>query len=279
MIPIAWLALAVAAVIVAGISPAPARVRSLVAAGRLLGSERGGGPTPVGWATGRWLRANGNRLAGAAIVGGVAAVAALGDPVLAIGAAAAGGTAAVVGRDVVAGRVAAARRRDLAAGVRVLIAELESGARASAALTAAGEVAPAYRAVFAAAASAAAGAHDAGGVLADHPDTRAIGLAWHLGEDTGVALAGVLGRIAADLADADEQRRTVATVLAGPRSSAALLTGLPLLGIALGAAMGARPWAFLFGPPAGRIVCCVGVVLDAAGVLWMRRILRRAERR
>jgi tight adherence protein B len=80
------------------------------------------------------------------------------------------------------------------------------------------------------------------------------------------------------LADAEEQRRTVGVALAGPRSSAALLTGLPLVGIGLGAAMGARPWEFLLGSPAGRIVCCVGVVLDTAGVLWMRRILRRAER-
>jgi Flp pilus assembly protein TadB len=42
--------------------------------------------------------------------------------------------------------------------------------------------------------------------------------------------------------------------------------------------MGARPWDFLIGAPAGRAVCCVGVVLDVAGVAWMRHILRRAER-
>ncbi len=116
-------------------------------------------------------------------------------------------------------------------------------------------------------------------MLGEDPNTRPIGLAWQLGEDTGAALAGVLGRVATDLADVDEQRRTVAVALAGPRASAGLLTALPLVGIGLGAAMGARPWEFLFGPPAGRVVCCVGVVLDAAGVFWIRRILSRAERR
>ena len=77
---------------------------------------------------------------------------------------------------------------------------------------------------------------------------------------------------------AADQRRTVAIALAGPRASAALLTALPLLGIALGAAMGARPWAVLLGMPAGRVLSCVGVLLDAVGVLWMRRILTRAQR-
>jgi tight adherence protein B len=116
-------------------------------------------------------------------------------------------------------------------------------------------------------------------VLAADPDTRPVGIAWQLGEDTGAALAGVLGRVAADLGAADEQGRTVAVALAGPRASAALLTGLPLVGIAMGTAMGARPIAFLTTTQAGRLVCCVGVLLDVAGVLWMGRILRRAEQR
>jgi Flp pilus assembly protein TadB len=42
--------------------------------------------------------------------------------------------------------------------------------------------------------------------------------------------------------------------------------------------MGAHPGGFLLGAGAGRAVCCAGVLLDVAGVLWMRAILRRAER-
>jgi tight adherence protein B len=87
----------------------------------------------------------------------------------------------------------------------------------------------------------------------------------------------VLTHLAHDLAAVAEQRRAVAVALSGPRSSAAVLTGLPVLGIALGAAMGARPLPFLFGAGPGRAVCAAGVVLDAAGVLWMRRIVRRAQ--
>jgi tight adherence protein B len=96
--------------------------------------------------------------------------------------------------------------------------------------------------------------------------------------ESGAPLADVLGRVAADLADHEQQQRSVAVALAGPRSSAALLAGLPVIGVALGAAMGARPLGFLFGTPPGRLVCCAGALLDAAGVIWTQRLMLRAER-
>jgi tight adherence protein B len=267
----AWLA--VAGAILVGVTPAtaPARMAALAAGGRLTGVRSGRSSAPSRPANLRWL-------ATVAVTGLVVGVVAFGGVLLGVAAGAAGGAGSIVGRDVAAGRAASVRRRQLLGALRVLIGELEAGGRAAAALSAAAEFGPAYATVFGSAAAAAAGAHDAGAVLAANPDTRVIGLAWQLGEETGTALAGVLSRVTADLAEADGQRRTVAVALAGPRASAALLTGLPLLGIAMGAAMGARPWAFLAGSAVGRAVCCAGVVLDVAGVLWMRTILRRAER-
>jgi tight adherence protein B len=197
---------------------------------------------------------------------------------LAVAAAAVCALAWFLARDVARRRAAAASHRQLLGALRLLIVELEAGARPSAALATAAEVGPAHAQVFGAASAAAADGRDAAAMLANEASTRPIGLAWRLGEDTGAALAGVLSRVALDLTAEDEQRRSVGVALAGARASAALLTGLPLLGIGLGAAMGARPWAFLLGAPAGRAVCCAGVLLDVAGVVWMRRILRRAER-
>jgi Flp pilus assembly protein TadB len=46
----------------------------------------------------------------------------------------------------------------------------------------------------------------------------------------------------------------------------------------MGLAMGAHPVGFLIHSPAGRLVCCVGVLLDVGGVLWVRRIVRSAAR-
>jgi tight adherence protein B len=170
------------------------------------------------------------------------------------------------------------RRRSLLAGVRLLALELEAGSRPAAALTAAAGASTMHAESFAAAARVAHAGGDVGEALATGPNLAALGRAWHVAAVAGVPLANVLGRVATDLAADDDQRRHVASALAGPRSSAALLAGLPVLGIALGAAMGARPLAVLFGTPAGRLLCCVGVLLDATGVLWTHRLMRRAER-
>jgi tight adherence protein B len=209
---------------------------------------------------------------------------ALGGVPLAIAGAAVGALLGVLAGDVGSGRAAAVRRRDLHTALRVLVGELEAGSGPGIALAAAGAAGPSVREPFAEAARAAERGEDAGAVLADVAPTpgneglRAIGVAWQVGETTGAELAGVLGRVAADLAAAREQRRAVDTALAGPRSSATLLAGLPLVGIGLGLAMGAQPLDFLTRVPSGRLVCCAGVLLDAAGVLWMRAILHRAAR-
>jgi tight adherence protein B len=68
----------------------------------------------------------------------------------------------------------------------------------------------------------------------------------------------------------------VAAQLAGARSTAALLAVLPLLGIGLGAAMGARPLHVLLGTERGQVAMLVGAGLDALGLLWTARIVKAA---
>jgi len=46
----------------------------------------------------------------------------------------------------------------------------------------------------------------------------------------------------------------------------------------LGTAMGARPLALLFGPPAGQALLGAGVLLDALGLMWTARLVARASR-
>jgi tight adherence protein B len=198
-------------------------------------------------------------------------------PVLAVAAAAVFAVGAVLVRDVIVARADASRRAELRRGVRVLVAELEAGALPARALAASAEVAPYYSVVLRAAGQAAAVGDDAAAVLCARDETRPIGLAWTLGQDAGAPLAEVLGRVADDLSAAEEQYRAVAVALSGPRSSAVMLAGLPVVGIALGASMGAQPLTFLGGRGAGQLVCCVGVLLDGAGLMWMRRILRSAQ--
>lgn len=271
MPPLTWLALGVA--ILLGAAPAGPRnrVAQLASAGRLVGPDESDS-APRRSAALSWPVAS-------VIVGmtGSAAAAVLVGP--AIGAAAAIVVIAVraLARQVVSRRALAARRAQLRTAVDVLIGELEAGARPTSALQAAGSAAPLYEDVFGRAAQRAARADDAAVSLVELPDTAALGHAWRLGEDTGAALAGVLRRVADDLKAAEAQRQAAAVALSGPRSSAAVLAGLPVLGVGLGVAMGARPGQFLFGSGIGQLVCCCGLLLDVAGIAWMSRILRRAE--
>ncbi|MDT4902298.1 MAG: tight adherence protein [Pseudonocardiales bacterium] len=271
---VGWAALAAAIGLTLMPSAAVARAGDLAGSGRLVGRGR----MRVGW---RWAGRVPWRWAAAATgAAAVGAVVVRGGVVLAVAAAAVLMTAGVLVCDVLLRRARATRHRALLMATRVLVAELEAGAQSGAALAAAAEGEHCWSGVFESAAAVARRGGDAGAVLAadEHSDVRIVGLAWQLGDATGAALAGVVGRVAADLAAADEQRRAVAVALAGPRSSASVLSGLPVLGIALGAAMGARPLTFLTGAPAGKVLCCVGVLLDVAGVFWMRRIVHRAER-
>src|SRR5262249_61587821 len=109
------------------------------------------------------------------------------------------------------------------------------------------------------------------------PPLREPGLAplrhaWAVAAASGAPLAEVVGRAADDVVARVDARRAVAAFLAGARSSGAMLAGLPVLGLLLGAAMGGRPGQVLLGSPSGQLLCLTGVVLDSLGVLWTQRL-------
>ena len=56
----------------------------------------------------------------------------------------------------------------------------------------------------------------------------------------------------------------------------ALLAGLPLLGLAMGAGIGADPWAVLTRTGTGQVLLVAGVGLEAAGLMWSSRLIARA---
>jgi tight adherence protein B len=162
----------------------------------------------------------------------------------------AGGAAGVL----VAGSVAARdrRRRDaaLVESVGALAADLRAGRQPADVMAA-----------------------DAG---AAHLTSAAVAAVWTVSEESGAPAAAVLDRVEQDLRTRERQRREVAAQLAGARSTAALLAVLPLLGIGLGAAMGARPLHVLFGTGRGQVALLVGAGLDALGLLWTARIVAGA---
>ena len=273
---LALLAVAVAVLVWPATRRADLRVRRLVEAARLAG------PAQV-WRRRRpGLPAVSPRSAGL-IAAGAAAVGAFAWRGTAV-AVAAGVTAAVIAASIiraVARRDALARDRDLSAALRLLRAELDVGSRPEPALLAAASVAGAYRSVFEAGARAVRDGTDivvavSGGGAP--PALELIAQAWALADVTGAPLADVLGRVDDDVQAGRAQARAVASALAGPRSSAALLAALPALGALLGTAMGGRPLTVLFDSAGGRWLLCAGVLLDAAGLLWTSRLVTSAER-
>jgi tight adherence protein B len=270
MTPTGWLAVAAAIAVLGPRHVALGRTAVLADAGRLADVRIDRRRVRREIAT--------SRVGGVAVLVAVGATLAFGGAVLAGAVAAAAAAGWLLVQDAAARKRRADRQRDLRIGLRVLIGELEAGTRPPAALAAARDAAPLHAAAFGAAAAASSASADAGAALLATPATKPIGLAWQLGADTGMALAAVLDRVAADLQAEQDHRRTVEAVLAGPRASALMLAGLPLVGIALGAAMGARPLAVLTSSVGGQSLCLVGVLLDVAGLLWMRRLLARAER-
>lgn len=102
-----------------------------------------------------------------------------------------------------------------------------------------------------------------------------IGVAWHTAERHGLPMVDMLGALRSDLQSRRGFVERTRAGLSGPRATAMVLAGLPLLGVALGQATGARPVQILLGGGLGGILLVVGTALAATGVAWSERIVGR----
>jgi tight adherence protein B len=67
----------------------------------------------------------------------------------------------------------------------------------------------------------------------------------------------------------------VTSGMAGARATAAILAGLPIVGVLLGQLIGARPLSFLLSGHAGGWVLVVGSTLACGGLLWSDHLTDR----
>lgn len=102
--------------------------------------------------------------------------------------------------------------------------------------------------------------------------------AWALADRHGIALAGPVAATAVDLRARARVAGGLRAQLAGPRATATVLAGLPVLGIGLGEGMGAHPWGVLSGSALGQVLLVVGVGLVCAGLAWTARIVAGVTR-
>lgn len=177
-----------------------------------------------------------------------------------------------------------AERAGAAEALAVLGAELRAGrAPAEALLAAAGVAVGGLAEALASAAAVTGFGGDVPDSLARSADGSAVpevlqglGACWQVCGATGSSLAAAVDRLAEGHRAERVQRLAVDAELAGPRATAALLAGLPVLGIALAAGLGARPLHVLLHTPVGAGCLVLGLGLDLLGLWWTGRLVAAA---
>ena len=181
-----------------------------------------------------------------------------------------------------------ARRRHeegqlLAAALEILVGELRVGAHPLQAFTvaaaeSAGPVGDSLRAVAARArlgADVVAGLESAAAESAVPAYWQRLAVFWELAVQHGLPMSVLIRAAHRDVVDRQRFAAQTGAALAGARATAAILAGLPALGIVLGQLIGAAPLEFLFGPGVGGAFLVVGVGLIGAGLWWADRIIDR----
>jgi tight adherence protein B len=165
-----------------------------------------------------------------------------------------------------------ARRQAVIVLCRVLAAELRAGQPPQEALRlSAAEAGPVLAGVTDAASLRVTAGRD--------PDLRGLGylaVCWEVAADTGARLADVVDTLAEGLTEQEEQRTEATARTAGPRTTAVVLSGLPLVGLLMASGLGGSPLVFLFTTPLGLACLVLGVVLDLLGAWWTLRMVRSA---
>ncbi|MFC8230379.1 type II secretion system F family protein [Streptomyces sp. NPDC057287] len=100
---------------------------------------------------------------------------------------------------------------------------------------------------------------------------------WRVAADGGAGLAAGLARLESALRGERRRREELRAQLAGAWSTVAVLALLPVVGLGLGAALGADPLHVLLHSPGGLVCLAAGGLLEAAGLFWATRIVRAGE--
>lgn len=94
-----------------------------------------------------------------------------------------------------------------------------------------------------------------------------------LSQSTGAPLSRLCRKAADSLEDSAALDAAVRTAAAGPRLTQFILAVLPIGGMAMGALMGTRPLAVLFGSPLGGGCLVAGIGCMFLGWRWSTRLI------
>lgn len=272
--------LGVAAVLLRGGCAGPRRARLLLAGAGAVDTG------PAGWprVAGEWARIRGRLRAEWWSLAAGTVLALLGASVLPVLAGVAGVPLLRRVRRAAAARRARDRRGDAVIALcGALAGEVRAGRQPGEALLSAGRDSGGLgdtQAAVLAAARFGGDVPDALAAAARQPGAeglRGLAACWRVAVDQGAGLADGLDRLEAALRAERDQRADLRAQLAGARATAVMLAGLPAVGLALGAALGADPLRVLLHTPSGLSCLVAGGVLEGLGLWWALRIMRGAE--
>ncbi|WP_203567810.1 type II secretion system F family protein [Aestuariimicrobium ganziense] len=118
---------------------------------------------------------------------------------------------------------------------------------------------------------AAAGAPGAEGLVA-------LAAAWQLAEGSGAPIADLVDGVAEEQRDQQRLQGLVGSELAAARATGKMLAALPLVGVAMAAAVDADPAGFLLGTTLGQFCVLAAVALTSTGLVWTETIAERGAR-
>ncbi|MFC4081280.1 type II secretion system F family protein, partial [Amycolatopsis samaneae] len=105
---------------------------------------------------------------------------------------------------------------------------------------------------------------------------RELADVWALARKYGLPMAVVLDAARRDVEARLAFARRLRAKMAGPRASAAVLTGLPAVCVVLGQSMGADPVHVLTATVPGQLLLVAGSALIWTGGSWCRALLGKA---
>jgi len=117
------------------------------------------------------------------------------------------------------------------------------------------------------------------GRLGEASEWRGLAAAWEVATDAGAPLAPTLHAFANSLRSLAQVQRELQSALAGPRATARLVLGLPLVGLLFGVALGFDTITVLFTTVPGLSCLIVGLALMAVARFWSSRLVASAAPR
>ncbi|WP_100445091.1 type II secretion system F family protein [Glycomyces xiaoerkulensis] len=103
--------------------------------------------------------------------------------------------------------------------------------------------------------------------------TRRLAAAWKVAAEIGAPAAELCRRLAEQLREDEQAAARSRAQTASIRATAALLTALPVGGVALGQALGVDAVAFLLATGPGIACLAAAITLQAAGLAWTRALI------